>query len=166
MAEDDSTHDGHGEPNWDEIALAGEWHSELESLYMGILLYSLCFLSQFSDNGIRSDVDRRWAQLWQDHFMAAHRRGLLVGAGYSSSREERLADPALQVQALWFDSLARAYANSGMPCDHCAGRGQFVCLCGQASLCSACENHSFLSRSPLTCRSPSCRSGSSSHAAA
>ena len=130
-------------PTVEDIAEQGEWQSELHSLQVVVLFYNLVLLAQFSDNDVRAGVDLRWQRVFQDWFCTAHRNGLLVnavGASYLSSREDRLADPLLQVQAIWIDSLNGVYGEHDVaPCDHCAGCGRWICpLCMRAFLCTEC----------------------------
>ena len=142
-----SSDDEHGVPTVEDFAMAAEWQSDEHSFRTAILFYAFRFLAQFLDDGVRAGVDLRWQQVWQDWFAEAHRRGLLVGAvgaSYDSTREEGLADPALQIQALWTDSLNGVYVDSDdTPCDHCARRGRWLCAsCLQASFCTECEEGS------------------------
>ena len=114
----------------EDFAMAASWQCDEHSLHVAVLSYSFLFLSQFADPVIRAESDLRWEQVWREGFREAHQRGLLVADSYSSSREDRMSDPALQVQALWVDSMAEVYAHDDgiMPCSHCAGRGRWLCV--------------------------------------
>ena len=134
-------------PTVEEIAEQGSWQSELHSLTTFVVFYNLVLLAQVSDDEVRAGIALRWERFLADHFATAHRDGLLVGAlgtSYGSSREDRLVDPTLQVQAIWFDALNELYgANNVGPCDYCAGCGQYICpLCMRAFLCAECAEHS------------------------